>query len=124
MKNIQELYNEVMGDQTLKSQFIEAAKAGRLTDFLKEHGCGATKEDVAVFLKAKVKEDAPLSASELENASGGKCTSGTAIEMAYSILTMGTGCAMASVVSLIGEDVGTMHKGQQNEKDGRICNIN
>ena len=29
MKTIQELYNEVMANEELKAQFIEAAKAGR-----------------------------------------------------------------------------------------------
>ena len=33
MKTIQELYNEIMGSQELKAQFIEAAKAGKQEAF-------------------------------------------------------------------------------------------
>jgi len=73
MKTIQELYNEIMGSQELKAQFIEAAKAGKLEEFLKAHGCEATMEEVQAFLEAKQNEDAPLSFDELENAAGGGC---------------------------------------------------
>ncbi len=73
MKTIQELYNEIMESQELKAQFIEAAKAGKQEEFLKEHGCEATLEDVKAFLEAKQNEDAPLSFDELENAAGGGC---------------------------------------------------
>ena len=74
MKTIQELYNEVMENQELKEKFIEAANAGKQEAFLKEHGCDATLEEVAAFLKAKSEEDAPLSINELENSAGGGCT--------------------------------------------------
>ena len=73
MKTIQELYTEVMANQELKKKFIEAAKAGKQADFLKEHGCEASVEEVAAFLKAQAEEDAPLSMDELENSAGGKC---------------------------------------------------
>ena len=73
MKTIQELYNEVMANEELKAQFIEAAKAGRQEEFLKEHGCDATTAEVSDFLAAKENEDAPLSFDELENAAGGEC---------------------------------------------------
>lgn len=71
MKTMQELYNEVMADKELKAQFVEAANAGKLEAFLKEHGCEATAEEVKAFLEAKANEDAPLSFDELENAAGG-----------------------------------------------------
>ena len=74
MKTIQELYNEVMENQELKEKFIEAAKAGKQEAFLKEHGCDATLEEVAAFLKEKGEQDAPLSLNELENSAGGGCT--------------------------------------------------
>ena len=73
MKTIQELYNEVMANEELKEQFIEAAKAGRQEEFLKEHGCDATAAEVSAFLDAKANEDAQLSFDELENAAGGEC---------------------------------------------------
>ena len=64
MKTMQELYNEVMADKELKAQFVEAAKAGRQEEFLKEHGCDATAEEVSAFFDAKADEDASLSFDE------------------------------------------------------------
>ena len=95
MKTIQELYNEIMESQELKAQFIEAAKAGKQEEFLKEHGCEATLEDVKAFLEAKQNEDAPLSVNELENAAGGECEANPeagAIAMMSAVNTMG--CAL------------------------------
>ena len=73
MKTIQEFYNEVMADNELKTQFIEAAKENRQEEFLKEHDCEATTEEIRAFLEEKSNEDAPLSFDELENAAGGEC---------------------------------------------------
>ena len=74
MKTIQALYDEIMASHELKEKFIEAAKAGKQEAFLKEHGCDATLEEVAAFLKEKGEQDAPLSLNELENSAGGGCT--------------------------------------------------
>ena len=123
MKTIQELYSEVMNNQELKEKFIEAAKAGKQETFLKEHGCDATLEEVAAFLKAKSEEDAPLSVDELENSAGGSCTAKTGGETAVSILTLGAGCVVWMVVSVGGDKAGTGHIKQQQEGDGRLCNM-
>ena len=61
-----------MADKELKAQFVEAANAGKLEAFLKEHGCEATTEEVRIFLEAKANEEAQLSFEELENVAGGK----------------------------------------------------
>ena len=53
MKNIQEMYNEIMASQELKAQFIEAAKTGKQEELLKAHGCETTTEEVKAFLEAK-----------------------------------------------------------------------
>ena len=66
MKTIQEFYNEVMADNELKTQFIEAAKENRQEEFLKEHDCEATTEEIRAFLEEKSNEDAPLSFDELK----------------------------------------------------------
>ena len=92
MKTIRELYDEIMASQELKAQFVEAAKAGKQEAFLKEHGCDATMEEVAAFLKAKAEEDAPLSMNELDNAAGG-CNEDTNIAM-RSALTLGVACVI------------------------------
>jgi hypothetical protein len=124
MKTIQELYNEIVVSKELKEQFIEAVKAGKQEAFLKEHGCEATLEEVAAFLKAKAEEDAPLSFDELENSAGGTCNGQTAGEAVTSVLTFGAGCVAWFVVSLGGGLAGTLHPLQMNDNDGRICTKN
>ena len=57
MKTMQELYDEIIASRKLKAQFLEAAKAGKTEAFLKEHGCEATMEQVAAFMKEKVSKD-------------------------------------------------------------------
>ena len=97
MKTIQELYNEVMANEELKAQFIEAAKAGRQEEFLKEHGCDATAAEVSAFLDAKANEDAQLSFDELENAAGGECDKEVRDQTTYSLCTFGVGCIVDAV---------------------------
>ena len=119
MKSIQELYSEVMGSQELKEQFIEAAKAGKQEEFLKEHGCEATMEEVQAFLEAKQNEDAPLSVDELENAAGGTCNQTTILEGRASILSAGTACGIMAAVS-----AGIGRVGQEKDDEGRLCHKN
>ena len=121
MKTIQELYNEIMGSQELKAQFIEAVKAGKQEELLKEHGCDATLEEVKAFLEAKAKEDAPLSLNELDNAAGGACNDETRLEQAISFMSVGLGCAVMAIMSASMKDT---HVGQEKVNDGRLCNDN
>ena len=115
MKTVQELYNEIMANKELKGQFIEAAKAGKLEAFLKEHGCEATLDEVKAFLETKQNEDAPLSFDELENAAGGGCD--TKEETYLSVFTLGLGCAAKAITSArIG------HVGMREGDEGRLCN--
>ena len=117
MKTMQELYNEVIADKELKAQFVEAANAGKLETFLKEHGCAATAEEVKAFLEAKANEDAPLSFDELENAAGGECSGKTGMEVALSVISLGTACLGIAIDSAIKGRVG-----QKAPGEGRLCN--
>jgi len=117
MKTIQELYNEVMENEELKAQFIEAANAGKQEAFMKEHGCEASLEEAAAFLKAKAEEDAPLSLDELESSAGGGCNSKTTKEVFISIGLVGVGCVVKAIGSAAGGYVG-----QKRETDSRLCN--
>ena len=121
MKTIQELYSEIMANQELKAQFIEAAKAGKQEAFLKEHGCEATLEEVKTFLEAKQQEDAPLSLDELDNAAGGGCNKETHLEGLISFISVGLGCAAMAITSAAMKDT---HVGQEKVNDGRLCNDN
>ena len=123
MKTIQELYNEIMANQELKAQFIEAASTGKQAEFLKQHDCQATAEEVLAFLKAKEQEDAPLSLDKLENAAGGECNALTAGETVVSVITLAVGCAVWGAVSKGGELFDQGHMGQHAEGDGRLCNL-
>ena len=118
MKTLNELFQEIMSDKALKVKAVEAAKAGKLEVFLKEHGCGATLEEVSAFLKEKGDEDAPLSLNELENAAGGECNRQTTVETALSIVGIaGLICAGIAIKSLVDGKTG-----QEKPGDGRICN--
>ena len=121
MKNIQELYSEIMNNEELKAQFIEAANAGKQEEFLKAHGCEATLEEVKTFLEAKQSEDAPLSLDELDNAAGGACNDETRFEQAISFMSLGLGCAAMAIMSASMKDT---HVGQEKVNDGRLCNDN
>ena len=66
-KTLQELYDEVRGDDALKKSFVEAMRKGVVEDFLREHGCEATPEELREFLECKAKESDPLELSADEN---------------------------------------------------------
>lgn len=117
MKTIQELYNEIMGNQDLKAKFIGAAKESKLGDFLKELGCESKPEDIIAFLKEKGGKGAQLSAEELDNLASGGCNAPQIGETLGSVVTAGLGCAgMVAFSAAFG------HVGQRNEDEGRICN--
>ena len=105
-----------MSSKELKAQAVEAVKAGKLEAFLKEHGCEATLEEVAAFLKEKSSEDKPLSVNELENAAGGECNGNTALEGILSTFTAGFVCIL-----MVGISAGTGRVGQVDDKNGRLC---
>ena len=122
MKTIQELYNEVMANEELKAQCIEAAKAGKFEAFLKEQGCDAALDEVAAFLKAKAEEDAPLSLNELNQAAGGK-DDGDVVDHAVSWGGLGVGCIFMTVVSTTAEAAGTGYFGRREKNDNSMCNL-
>ena len=118
MKTVQELFQEIMSSEELKAQAVEAAKTGKLEAFLKDHGCEATMEEVAAFLKEKAKTDVSLSLNELENVAGGECNDKTTSEVLGSILGIfGTHCLGTAFLSALGGYVG-----QEKPGDGRLCN--
>lgn len=74
MKSLQELYDEIKGNDVLKKSFAEAMKAGAAVDFLKQHDCEATSEELQEFLEGKVAKESEamdLSVEELEDVAGG-----------------------------------------------------
>ena len=73
MKTLQELYGKVIASDELKKAFAEAMKANKLEDFLKEHGCESTEEEVREFIETKAAADSPieLSDDQLKYVAGG-----------------------------------------------------
>ena len=73
MKTLQELYSQIKNDDSLKLAFVEAMKSGKAVDFLREHGCDVTAEELEEFLgcKAEQLESLELSDSELKGIAGG-----------------------------------------------------
>ena len=71
MKPVEEMYYEITESDELKKAYARAKKDGRVTEFLKEHGCAATEEEISSFL-AKL-PDGQLSDDELDNVAGGAC---------------------------------------------------
>ena len=69
MKNLEDLYKEILADQELKAKCGEAIKAQKLEEFLKAHECEATMEDVKAFMESK-KEVSPDGLDILAGGSG------------------------------------------------------
>ena len=120
MKTLQELYNEVIQSDELKKEFLEAGKNGKAEEFIKAHGCDATMDEIKVFLENLTKEDKALSVDELENVAGGTCNENTGAEITYSIFSAGVLCAIDALISAGNSDG---HVGQENDGEGRLCNI-
>lgn len=114
MKTLQELYKEIIASGELKAAFTEAAKGGKVTEFLKAQGVDATAEEVTAFLKSQTGE---LSDEELDNAAGGGCNTSTGYEALYSTITAGLMCTVWAL-----ESAGSGYVGQKEEEDGRLCN--
>lgn len=113
MATLDELYTNVLADEAEKAAFAEAAKTPEgLAAFLEAHGCDATPEQVAEFLKARRSEEGEISDAELDSVAGG-CNAG---EAAHSIISFGISCAAAAIMSAV--------DGSMRGEDGQIlCDI-
>ena len=109
MKTIQELYNEVLKNEA----FSEAVQSKTVEDFLKSQGCEASMEDVAAFLKEQQAKTGELADNELADVAGG-CNKE---EAAWSVFSLGIGCAVEAVGSALGGEM----KGQNGEL---LCGMN
>ena len=72
--SLEELYKKVMSSGELKKEYFEAAKEGRIAEFLGEHDCGATLEELQDFLTSpKVLPQGEIADDELDAVAGGTC---------------------------------------------------
>ena len=77
MKTIQELCNEVMVSEALKEELKEASQKGKVEEFLKQHDCNATTDELMNFLEGMQGENEDLSLDDLELVAGGNTGSET-----------------------------------------------
>ena len=102
MATLDELYTTVLASESEKAAFAEAIKTPEgLTAFLAGHGCDATPEQVAEFLKARRSEEGEISDAELDSVAGG-CNKYEAI---YSAVSFGLMCAAVAIGSAVGGDM-------------------
>ena len=98
MKTLETLYEEVMKSETLKKEFLEAAKAKETVEaFVKNHGSDASLEELQVFMKEKAM--LTISDEEVDSVAGGKASPGETVVL--SIFTWGTTCAGEAIESEI-----------------------
>lgn len=114
MKTLQELYSEIIASDELKAAFAEAAKDGKAAEFLKAHGCEATAEELAAFLKTR--SNGEISDEELDSVAGG-CNDATSFEALFSTISAGVVCIAMALDSTSEAYAGRMKEGV----DGRIC---
>ena len=73
MKTLQELYDEIQAGEELRQDFLKALESGKELEFLKDHGCEATAEEVREFLAGR--KGGEISDGELDSVAGGGCGS-------------------------------------------------
>ena len=87
MNTLQKYYEKIKEDDEKKRAFVEAMRAGKAEDFLRESGCDVTAEELEEFLAGTARQEEPLELSddEIKEVAGGStihsetcyCTDGT-----------------------------------------------
>lgn len=72
MKSLEELYAEIQNDESLKQEFVNSFKEGGVENFLKDHECNATAEDVMNYMNSL--RDGAVSDDDLDMVAGGGCS--------------------------------------------------
>ena len=98
MKTLEELYKEVMENEELKKEFLEASKDKETMEaFLKKNGCEAGIEDLQTFIKEKAIVE--VNDEDLDYIAGGKGSAGETVIISLSL--MGVLCIGKAVESEI-----------------------
>lgn len=91
---VKEAYKKITESKDLKKKAVEAFKAGKADEFLKEQGIDLTLEDIKDYL---TKNDRELTKQELDMAAGGCNEDGCDwTETVFSVFTIGIGCAYSA----------------------------
>ena len=103
MKTLEALYEEVMQSETLKKEFLEAAKAkDAVKAFLTEHGCDAGLEELQTFMKEKAVIN--VSDDDIDSVAGGKSGEDMIVDVMSSISVIG--CVIGPVMSEVNKSAG------------------
>ena len=93
---IKEAYAKITASADLKKKAVEAAKSGKIEEFLKENGIDVTVDQIKEYINSKKGE---LSKDELNMAAGGECTADECgFNVLWSIGTVGIGCAISATM--------------------------
>ena len=98
MKSLQELYNEVIASEEMKTEFLECGKTQEATaEFLKKYDCTASVDELKAFLNEKMTaESGELSEEELKQIAGGTKSSKITADLLVTLLAFG-GCVTQSL---------------------------
>ena len=95
---INEAYEKIKNSPELKKKAAEAAKNGKIEEFLKENGFDVTVDQIKDFVASAKKGE--LSKEELNMAAGGlTCENECATDTMWSLATLGIGCAVSAGLS-------------------------
>ena len=92
---IQEAYKKITSSEDLKKKAIEALKAGKADEFLKEQGIDLTMDQIKDYLAKK--KPGELSKEELDLAAGGGCGLHTCEAIFVSIVSAFTVCIASTI---------------------------
>lgn len=71
MKTLQELYNEVMNSDVLKTEFLTLTTPEQVVAFAEKNGCPATLEEIKSFFEEQSAAAGELSDEKLAMVAGG-----------------------------------------------------
>ena len=71
MKTLQELYNEVMNSDALKTEFLTLTTPEQVVAFAEKNGCPATLEEIKSFFEEQSAAAGELSDEKLAMVAGG-----------------------------------------------------
>lgn len=116
MKTLQELYNEVMNSDALKTEFLALTTPEQVVAFAEKNGCPATLEEIKSFFEEHSAAAGELSDEELAQVAGGK--SATKQEAILSACTLGAYCVYRAQFSYMNGKCGTDIQGE-----GMLCEL-
>ena len=92
---IQEAYKKIKDSEDLKKKAIEAVKAGKGDEFLKENGFDLTVDQIKAALQEG--KSGELTKEELNMAAGG-CGDDPCGDVVFSLITVAVGCVVSFAV--------------------------